>query len=156
MKLGVHQLKDMRTLQEIATEATKYQFIQFNSKLEQIEYLVENTKKEMSLFQRNHQAKCFTFYLAAADEITAYIVEATAPYISLILTEAELKDVSIERCTELQHLLERVKHVLNGVYTYEKFWILEEKYISILRRATACQYALDGHIQHINIVSVSS
>ena len=156
MKLGVHQLKDMKTLQEIATEATKYQFIQFSDKLEQIEYLVENTKKEMNLFQRNHQAKCFTYYLAAVDEITTYVNEATSPYLNLILTEAESKDVSSERCTELQHLLERVKHVLNGVYTYEKFWILEEKYISILRCATACQYALDAHLQSQNKMAVSS
>ena len=153
MKLGVHQLKDMKTLQEIATEATKYQFIQFNNKLEQIEYLVENTKKEMNLFQRNHRAGRFIYYLAASDEITAHVIEASSPYISLILTEAESQDVSIERCTELQYLLERVRHVLNGVYTYEKFWILEEKYISILRRATACQYALDAQLKSLVAVS---
>ena len=151
----MHLLKDMKTLQEISNEASRYNFKIFSDRLQQVEYLVDNTRTEMKLFQRLHIADSFLYYLAASDEITEFVVEVTFPYINSILTEIETTDFSVERCTELHILLQRVKNVLDEVYTYEKFWILDKKYIALLKLATACKYSLDKHLQHLSKRSVS-
>ena len=43
----LHLLKDMKTLQEISNEASRYNFKIFSDRLQQVEYLVDNTRKEM-------------------------------------------------------------------------------------------------------------